>query len=856
MIVPLLCFFFLTFLEQAFSATFVFDPLDDQLPLIAQQTFRSAEGAALVYSTSELPPWLLFNSATRTFSGTPGSGDLGNPLVTVTATASNSSASSAVTLCVSSFAPPKLSISLQDQFTPSNRAISSVFTVSPGSALATSAPGLRIPSGPWSFSIGFEGGTYNSTDDLFYAVRLANGEQIPYWMVFDPDDITLDGWVPREVGLLGPEAFSVVLISSDQEGYSAESTPFTITIANHELSTVVSELPTINVTAGSTFTTSLLSPSDFMGFLVDGDILQPSNISTLTIDTSGYDWLSYDELSRTLSGTPATNLNNSRFRLPVVLTTTFNQSLPTSVSIQLVASYFALPEFPALHLSPGSSFELILDQFYSNSTAGRDGDADISAPNFIRLGTGGDSIFGTIPDDSTADHITCVFTAYSQITHSTSHANLIIFNTARQLSADAHQKLVLGLGITFGLLGGLSSCARVRVAWTRQERRYYGLDTSSSRLSSLLYRGDSPRGLRSRVPERSHSYNGGSDASALMSKREFVSRVRQTVRQVSNKYTRSRPQPSPRPVIGRPILLQPSMAIDLNGPRSYPASTPNPFDDVHSIRASTFMTGSPSTSTAEHSIPRRRADFAPPRSMAQVHFEDGHLVRQPSNATMSSDRLSRHTSIRSARSTSYLSHENQPDPPEGPLTRPRLVPFTSSTRVPVPRVPSMVGNPSSGGPVPVLNIAKSRITSQRAKIFNGKNGGLKADAGDALRKSNSGDDLSMGLHYVRSLGAESPSSGEENAKANTTKEVTRYVVRAGEKFHIRLQLAVTATKLEVRQMSGLDLPKFMDVDVSGAKGMVEFTGIALSRDLGEVTIGVYAEKECVSKIILEVIPRR
>ena len=89
-----------------------------------------------------------------------------------------------------------------------------------------------------------------------------------------------------------------------------------------------------------------------------------------------------------------------------------------------------------------------------------------------------------------------------------------------------------------------------------------------------------------------------------------------------------------------------------------------------------------------------------------------------------------------------------------------------------------------------------------------------------------------------------------------SQEVTRYVVRAGEKFHIRLQIPVTAQKLQVVQVSGQDLPKFLKVDANGAKGMVEFTGTALSRDLGMITVGIYADKECISKVILEVIPRR
>lgn len=87
-------------------------------------------------------------------------------------------------------------------------------------------------------------------------------------------------------------------------------------------------------------------------------------------------------------------------------------------------------------------------------------------------------------------------------------------------------------------------------------------------------------------------------------------------------------------------------------------------------------------------------------------------------------------------------------------------------------------------------------------------------------------------------------------------EATRYVVRTGEKFHIRIQIPVTTRLLQVQQVSGLALPSFLRFDANGSKGLVEFTGTALSRDLGMLNVGIYADRECVAKVSLEVIPRR
>jgi axial budding pattern protein 2 len=161
-------------------------------------------------------------------------------------------------------------------------------------------------------------------------------------------------------------------------------------------------------------------------------------------------------------------------------------------------------------------------------------------------------------------------------------------------------------------------------------------------------------GLR-RVSERSQQYdemNPSSDftsptGAAVMRKREFLSRIKETVRRVSDKYAVRKNIPTAqRPVIGKPILVGQSRGAtnpesaenDQAGPVVVPVSPTNPFGSDEMVLlsrpGSTFMSGSPSASTAEHSIPRRRPDFAPPRNVAQVHFNDGLLVRQVSTGSM------------------------------------------------------------------------------------------------------------------------------------------------------------------------------------------------------------------------------
>ena len=792
------------------SPVTVAQPLNNQLPLIARTnqpfswspspvTFRSDD--PLTYTTSTLPAWLSFDPFAVTFHGTPSAQDEGNPEITLTAHSSSSSAASTFTFCVTHYPPPTVGLAISDQFHDSNPSLSSVFTLAPLSAIATSNPALRIPP-KWSFSIGFESGTFKADHNLYYEARQADGSELPDWMTFNSKDITVNGFVPEKDLMSSPMTFALVLIASDQLGYKATSAPFDIVIADRELSGSQDPLPTINVTSAAPFTVSLLSSADFSGIFVDGKPIEPSDVTTLEMDTSGYgDWLKYDAPSRTLTGKPPADVTGTKPTIPVKLSTTFNQSINTNVSLALVPSYFSLSEFPALNLKPGDNVEFGVGQYLSNATAGGCNDADVSvtfdptsAGNWMKYDSSQGLLMGTISTDSPPNHVSITYTAYSRITHSTSHATLNIYisdgsiNHGKKsfhpsgLSVRARRKLVLALAICFGILGGLAvlACffavvrryARVedtalsgeegRNGWSEKDRRWYGISGSPSHqekavdpLTLLQARSGRPPpnyvnlglGLQ-RVAERSFSNPVAEvESPAVMRKREFMTKIKETVRQVSDKYTR-KPRQYSRPLIGKPILVK---SIIREEPIVYPLQGDpiNPFDDVYSQGGSTFMSGSPSSSTGEHSIPRRRADFAPPRAFAQVHFDDQQLApvsRQPSSASTgtvashSSRRFAQ--SIQSGRSASPLSHESFPDIPETPATRPRLVPFTSSTRVPIPQANPA---PIAGEPAAFTG---NRIASQRAKVFK------PGEDLTEVKESRSHDDLAMGLHYVRSLGAD------------------------------------------------------------------------------------------------------
>lgn len=915
--------------------------VDDQLPLIARigqsyswafspNTFVSSSNDSLTYSTSTLPGWLTFDSSARTFQGTPSQSDEGNPEITVTAQDSSSSASCTFTLCVTHFPAPALTIPIAGQFYPNNPSLSSVFMIEQTSALATPNPALRVPP-KWSFSIGFEGDTFISENNIYYDVLQADGSPLPSWITFDPDSITFNGVTPHEDAIASPVTLSFALHASDQKGYTASILPFDLVVALHELSISQGSLPTVNITASTPFILSLSSPADFSGIFIDESPLQPANISALSIDTSQYHrWLEFDEASMTLSGQPPNDLtpnhNGPGPILPVTLTS-INQTLHTNISLAVVPSYFSESNLQGIVIDPGDQIRFSLQQDFSNATRISDQQDDVSltatfdpsqAGQYLSFDSSTALLTGTIPAKSQLDYsrTTVTFTAYSHITHSTSHASLVISFTASKvgpggikhghltsLSVGARKRLILGLSITFGAIGGLilltvflsifRRCARVRDtalmgeegthAWTAEERKWYGIGVDVEKIGRDLVVGRGPGwtkpsngsdssekgslegarppanenpfepelerqadrsgpyghlglGLR-RVSPRATSGHPPTSRSAVMSKSEFVGKVRQTarkvsdkVRMVSDKYTRMRVRRL-RPPISRPTMVT-HTETDANGltvtgpPFAGPGVpyTVNPFSDFDGSRG-TSLTDSPTSSSGGRSIPVRRADFASPRfgpqrpSPARVQDRRdsvGSLATHAGEATLHT--ASRATSIRS------LNGAHQSEHPE----RPRVVQFTSSTRVPVPKLPS--GQLVNGQGAQVAGPPR-RIASQTATVFNAGEG----------RRQESVDGLNLGMHYVNTLGEKLDDAG----LAATSK----VVVTAGEEFRFRVKVATQTgeyRQLEAKLTSGLALPPFIQLDPMscGADGSsrraVEFYGAPNPGAIGNYSVGVYA----------------
>ncbi|KAJ3801774.1 hypothetical protein GGU11DRAFT_768280 [Lentinula aff. detonsa] len=883
-------------------------PLNSQFPPVAHvgqpyswtfsnNTFDYAsDPTPPTHTVSPLPDWLSFNPATRTFSGTPSQEDQGEPEITLTAHVGEASTSSKCNILVTTNPALTLNQPISAQFYEGNPSLSSVFLLSNTSALYTGIPTLRVPH-KWSFSVGFSSETFmNAQDNVHYTVLQSDQSPVPYKMEFTQGPDTLGGTAPL-IEEVGPTAtFHLELLGLVSGAYSDGSLSFDLVIAEHELSIASDSLPTVNITRDADFAVNFGSDGDLAGVLVDGVAINPSDISNISIDTSSCGWLKWNSDLRLLTGsTVGQDFNSSTGpHLPVSLTTTFNQSVRTTLPLAIEPSFFTTETFSTYAIPESGLVYFDIHQYLSNATGEKPSNVNMSittepssAASCLMLNSTSFVVGGTLTGDCQASNISATIAAYSYVTHSTSHATLPMTYPFKKdsgsphhpgsLSLAAHKKLILGISITFGIVGGLSAlgtflasvrrCLRVQDPalatehcqrnLSESDRRWYGLVAekasdgwnhestlpSEKRRSGMdLLR--SPRaygniGLGLDPLKRSQTNGIMSSSSAaesnlqspgVMKKGDFLNRIRETVRNVSGKFgsqSSRRGTPIRRGIIGKPILLN-----------AHEGQIPPKLSPTDPFAGS---------STGNVSTP------------ASVHFAD--LTRQLSTDSYDSIRTHANEAV-------VQTATRHPSMPDATQSRPRLKQVTSAMRVPPPKlVTSSSGTEGSSSG----SILSARVTSQKAKIWKGE---------DVIPTTSTGDELTMGIRYVTALGGDSHLVADYSSDADVRpgssytvsthlqstysldapdhdrSGVNRLIIRADERFEVLIPVG-TAKKLEAKLISGDKTPAWMEFDLRPNKGKIELYGLPSIADVGDWDVRIVDTQNgsWVGEVGLQVVPK-
>ncbi|MFZ5594485.1 MAG: putative Ig domain-containing protein [Pseudomonadota bacterium] len=246
---------------------------------LSEDAFRDVDtGDALTFSATQadgaaLPSWLSFDAASRTFSGLPGNGDVGNVSLRVwAADLAGAQASQTFNVAVANVNDaPVITNAIADQTATEDTAF--FFTV-PADAFADVDAG----------------------DSLSYSATLADGSALPSWLAFDAATRTFGGTPGNgDVG-----SVNLKITATDLAGSSVSST-FAVAVANvNDAPTVMYPIPSRTLLEDVPFSYTLPDT-----VFVDADAGDSLVYSAMLADGNPLpSWLNFDLTTRTFSGTP------------------------------------------------------------------------------------------------------------------------------------------------------------------------------------------------------------------------------------------------------------------------------------------------------------------------------------------------------------------------------------------------------------------------------------------------------------------------------------------------------------------------------------------------------------------------
>ncbi|KAI2605818.1 uncharacterized protein GGS25DRAFT_523492 [Hypoxylon fragiforme] len=395
-------------------------PLNSQLPPVARisQAFEFTFSPLTFYSPFNLtyrlenaPAWLSIDSSSRRLYGTPSDDDIppgevvGIPIELVAEDETGATTTSP-TIVVSRNPPPTVAIPVSEQLPKF------------GTYIAPSSLHLH-PSSPFSFS--FDEHTFRTGSGdgglNYYAVSDDN-VPLPSWITFDAGTLAFSGETPPFESLIQPpQAFTFQLVASDVVGFASISVPFSLVVGVHELT---AEPPVIRLNA----TQGKLLKYDGLPTVLklDGEPLKEENITTIAaLDLPS--WLSFDNETWELNGTPDSNAESTNVTIAVVDQHFDDLNLTVAIRFGIFLS-----DLPDLDLTAGDDFSFDLKKYLSRpSDIQVTIDDDQDAP-WARFNSSSLILSGTVPESFTAKSRTAPSITFQATSKSTNETETQVMN--------------------------------------------------------------------------------------------------------------------------------------------------------------------------------------------------------------------------------------------------------------------------------------------------------------------------------------------------------------------------------------------------------------------------------------------
>ena len=310
--------------------------------VFAPSTF--SDTSPINYSLSNSTDWLQLDGSNRTFYGTPGPQDVGSSVVMLVATDDTGSVSMPVTLVVSANPGPGLGTPVAAQL-PAYGAFSS-----PDSLLLTPDTALLLVFSNNTFT--------NTNENTSYYAKSADNTPLPSWVIFNAANLSFSGQVPQATSPSElPMTVGIKLTASNVIGFAQAVAQFQMVIQSH-LFAFGDTMQIINVMPGSPVTYGLLSDLS-----LDSQPVSASDVNQAS--TNAPSWLSLDQSSLVLSGTPPADVSEQNFT--VSATDHYGDPASTIVLLQTPAnsSLDILMPFPTLNATIGANFNYSLNDSFA-----------------------------------------------------------------------------------------------------------------------------------------------------------------------------------------------------------------------------------------------------------------------------------------------------------------------------------------------------------------------------------------------------------------------------------------------------------------------------------------------------------
>lgn len=322
----------LSYLASTASATpslsFAFN---SQLPPVAKwgssysyelspDTYRSSDGS-VSYSSPNLPSWLSING--RTLSGTP-SGGSGDNTIEFELVASDSTGQSS----------SNCKLMITDSELPSYSQSDLENVLKESGPVANSNSAVLVPD--HEFEISFPSSFFTSEGNVVghYAVT-GDHSPLPNWLNFDGGSGTFSGTAPSVNSQIAQaQQFSVIYIVSTFDGFESTGAEFNLLLGANVFSMNVST-DNVNATAEHNFTYSV----PLNEITLNGEAVTSANLSSAKaeIPSEAQSWLTWDDDSFELSGTPPDSAAGSQYTVEIDIVDKFNDAVSWEVAISVTS---------------------------------------------------------------------------------------------------------------------------------------------------------------------------------------------------------------------------------------------------------------------------------------------------------------------------------------------------------------------------------------------------------------------------------------------------------------------------------------------------------------------------------------